>query len=98
MEISDGVKTWTRKVLMTATCLVIPSAVALADGRLTLSGRVSDSAGKPIEHATVMVYHAGVKKGYSTRVVTLTAASGPSQITSACLRSRVSVPISGSSC
>jgi hypothetical protein len=66
MEISDGVKKWTRIVLMTATYLVISRAVAFADDRLTLTGTVSDSAGKPIEHATVMVYHAGVKKGYST--------------------------------
>ena len=66
MEVSDGVKKWTRIVLVTATYLVIGSAVAFADDRLTLIGRVSDSAGKPVEHATVMVYHAGVKKGYST--------------------------------
>jgi Carboxypeptidase regulatory-like domain len=66
MEVSDGVKKWTRIVLVTATYLVIRSAVAFADDRLTLIGRVSDSAGKPVAHATVMVYHAGVKKGYST--------------------------------
>src|SRR5215471_10587923 len=66
MEISDDVKKWTHIVLITATYLVISRAVAFADDRLTLTGRVSDSAGKPIERATVMVYHAGVKKGYST--------------------------------
>ena len=66
MEISDAVKKWTRIVLMVATYLVTSRAVAFADDRLTLTGRVSDSAGKPVEHATVMVYHAGVKKGYST--------------------------------
>lgn len=59
MKISDGVKKRTCILLMTATYLVIPSAVAFADGRLTLTGTVSDSAGRPIEHATVMVYHAG---------------------------------------
>jgi hypothetical protein len=32
----------------------------------TLTGRVADAAGNPIEHATVMVYHAGLKMGYST--------------------------------
>lgn len=66
MEISNGMKKRTCMLLMTATYLFIPSAVAFAEGRLTLTGRVVDSAGKPIEHATVMVYHAGVKKGYST--------------------------------
>ena len=64
MEASDGVKNWTRIVLVTTTYLVIGS-VAFADDLLTLNGRVSDSAGKPVEHATVMVYHAGVKKGYN---------------------------------
>lgn len=32
----------------------------------TLAGKVTDAAGKPLAHATVIVYHAGVKKGYST--------------------------------
>lgn len=36
------------------------------DERVNLTGRVTDSEGKPVEHATVIVYHAGVKKGYST--------------------------------
>ena len=66
MKISDGMKKWTRIVLVTATYLVICRVVALADDRLTLTGKVSDSSGKPVEHVTVMVYHAGVKKGYST--------------------------------
>jgi hypothetical protein len=65
MVVSNGVKKWTRIVLVTATYLLVCSAVAFADDRLTLTGKVSDSAGKPVEHATVMVYHAGVKKGYN---------------------------------
>lgn len=66
MKISDGMKKWTRIALVTATYLVICSVVVLADDRLTIIGKVSDSSGKPVEHVTVMVYHAGVKKGYST--------------------------------
>jgi len=31
-----------------------------------VSGRIVDSSGKPLAHATVLVYHAGVKVGYST--------------------------------
>jgi hypothetical protein len=31
-----------------------------------ITGKVVDAAGKPVEHATVLVYHAGVKQGYST--------------------------------
>ena len=33
--------------------------------KATVTGKVTDSAGRPLDHATVMVYHAGVKKGYS---------------------------------
>jgi protocatechuate 3,4-dioxygenase beta subunit len=57
-------KAW-RWFLVTAFCLVI-QRVLFADDRVTLAGTVYDAAGKPIEHATVMVFHAGVKKGYST--------------------------------
>ncbi len=37
----------------------------LAAERGALSGKIVDGAGHPIDHATVLVYHAGVKKGYS---------------------------------
>jgi hypothetical protein len=36
-----------------------------AQERATITGQVTDAAGKPVEHATVLVYEAGVKKGYS---------------------------------
>lgn len=45
--------------------VLFAGALSAAD-RLTLSGRVTDAAGKPLERATVMVYHAGVRQGYST--------------------------------
>ena len=38
----------------------------LANERGTLAGKIVDSGGQPIDHATVLVYHAGVKHGYST--------------------------------
>ncbi len=41
------------------------NAVAFGTDAVTLKGKVTDASGKPIEHATVMVYHAGVKIGYS---------------------------------
>jgi uncharacterized GH25 family protein len=41
-------------------------ALSFAVDHATLTGKVTDAAGKPLEHATVIVYHAGVKKGYST--------------------------------
>src|SRR5580658_8842106 len=40
-------------------------AISFAAERATLTGKVIDTAGRPLEHATVVVYHAGVKKGYS---------------------------------
>jgi hypothetical protein len=46
-------------------CVLFAGALAGAD-RVTLTGTVTDASGKPIERATVMVYHAGVKQGYST--------------------------------
>ena len=31
-----------------------------------LTGKIIDRAGQPVDKATVLIYHAGVKKGYST--------------------------------
>jgi hypothetical protein len=45
---------------------VLGGAKSFAVNRATLTGKVTDAAGKPLDHATVIVYHAGVKKGYST--------------------------------
>jgi hypothetical protein len=42
------------------------AAVSMAAERPSISGKVTDAEGKPVEHATVMVYYAGVKQGYST--------------------------------
>lgn len=41
-------------------------SISLAADRVTLTGKVTDSSGKPLEDATVMIYHAGVKHGFST--------------------------------
>ncbi len=37
-----------------------------AADRATITGNVTGASGNPLEHATVLVYHAGVKVGYST--------------------------------
>ncbi len=37
-----------------------------SDNGATITGKVTDSAGNPLDHATVLVYYAGVKNGYST--------------------------------
>lgn len=54
-----------RTSLSIASLIAIASLCSVAN-RATLSGKVTDSKGKPLENATVMIYHAGVKKGYST--------------------------------
>jgi uncharacterized GH25 family protein len=51
------------RILAFALCL---SGAAIAQDRVTLTGKITDPAGHPLEHATVLVYHAGVKVGYST--------------------------------
>src|SRR5947208_2001475 len=46
--------------------LAVSCAAFAADDRASISGKVLDAAGKLVEHATVLIYHAGVKQGYST--------------------------------
>ena len=46
--------------------LAVTASGSFAAGRVTLNGRVTNRLGKPLEDATVMIYHAGVKQGYST--------------------------------
>ena len=40
-------------------------APAFSAERATVTGKVTDADGKPVDKATVMVYSAGVRKGYS---------------------------------
>ncbi len=54
------------RVLSVAALWLATAAVALGSSRLTVTGKVVDALGKPVSNATVMVYHAGVKIGYST--------------------------------
>jgi hypothetical protein len=44
---------------------VVASLLSAAATRATISGKVTDSSGKPLDNATVMIYHAGVRKGYN---------------------------------
>ena len=46
--------------------LIVTASISFAADRVTVTGRVTDNLGQPLENATVMVYHAGVKTGYST--------------------------------
>jgi uncharacterized GH25 family protein len=52
------------KTLLAIAFLSLAVLSPAAD-RATLTGKVADAAGKPVEHATVMVYEAGAKIGYS---------------------------------
>ena len=59
-------RTWIRVLPVVAFLSAAAAGASAAEAPVTLTGRVADSAGKPLEHATVLVYHAGVKTGYST--------------------------------
>src|ERR1051325_9101579 len=62
---------------------VLVTAAAIAAPRATIDGRVIDAAGKPVATATVIVYAAGVKVGYSTFCPTCCVDCGKRVVTSA---------------
>jgi len=53
-----------RLLAIGAAWAISAASLALADERATATGKVTDAAGKPVEHATVLVYEGHVKKGY----------------------------------
>lgn len=53
------------KGIVIAAASLVFGSVAFGAEVVTLKGKITNASGKPIEHATVMVYHAGVKTGYS---------------------------------
>jgi protocatechuate 3,4-dioxygenase beta subunit len=55
-----------RRTLFTiAAVLAIGIAgLSAADERATVTGKVTDAAGRPLDHATVLVYEGRIKKGY----------------------------------
>ena len=63
--------------------LVWGATSSLAVDTATLTGKVTDAAGKPLAHATVIVYHAGVKQGYSTFCPSCYADCGKRAVTDA---------------
>jgi hypothetical protein len=56
----------TSKRICFAVLLLCATGLCPAATAATLTGRVTDGAAKPLGGATVMVYYAGVKKGYRT--------------------------------
>jgi hypothetical protein len=57
-------RNWARSIAL-AACLTGCAFTSFGAESATLAGKVEDAAGKPVEHATVIVYEAGVKHGYS---------------------------------
>jgi hypothetical protein len=57
-------RNWVSTLLAAVSCLAA-LGIGRADERATITGKITNSAGNPVEHATVLVYSAGVKKGYA---------------------------------
>ena len=54
------------RIFSVVVCFLISAVAMAANERVTLTGKVVDSSGKPLAHATALIYHAAVKTGYST--------------------------------
>lgn len=65
MKIPDPQKQFRNIFLSTAILLLTPLSLSPHSDRATLTGKVTDAAGHPLDHATVIVDEAGVLKGYS---------------------------------
>ena len=76
----DVMKKW---IVALMFLLAWGSVLSFAVDHATLTGKVTDAAGKPLEHATVIVYHAGVKKGYSTFCLSCYSDCGKRALTNA---------------
>ncbi|MFY9726767.1 MAG: carboxypeptidase-like regulatory domain-containing protein [Bryobacteraceae bacterium] len=61
--------------------LAVAASVSFAADRATLRGKVTGSNGKPLEGATVMIFRAGVKRGYSTSCPTCYVDCGKRAVT-----------------
>jgi protocatechuate 3,4-dioxygenase beta subunit len=68
---------------LVAAGLAGAAGICLGGERATVTGSLADAAGHPVEHATVMVYKAGVKKGYSVYCPTCWADCGKHSATDA---------------
>jgi hypothetical protein len=66
-----------------AALLFFAGSYSLAAERATIDGKVTDASGQPVAQATVLVYKAGVKKGYSTYCPTCYVDCGKRAVTGA---------------
>ena len=53
------------RIVLFAVFLALANTASFGANRVTLTGKVTDTSGAPVVHATVIVYHAGVRQGYS---------------------------------
>src|SRR5258708_16671938 len=70
-------------LLLAASVWTVAFGQAPAAEGVRVTGRVADTGGKPVDHATVLVYSAGVKKGYSEYCPTCWADCGKHATTDA---------------
>ncbi len=63
--------------------LIFASGFAVAEEGVTATGKVTDAAGKPLEHATVFIYEGRVRTGYGVYCPTCWADCGKHSSTDA---------------
>src|SRR5882724_350814 len=66
-----------------ALLTLLAAGSAVAADRYTLTGTATDASGKPVDHATVIVYSARVRQGYSTFCPTCYTDCGKRTVTAA---------------
>lgn len=71
------------RVFALAAAWVFIAGTAIGANRATATGKVIDADGKPVEHATVLVYEARVRKGYSVYCPTCWVDCGKRTVTGA---------------
>jgi hypothetical protein len=54
-----------RRMIAIAIFLTLANTVSSSPNGVSLTGRVTETSGSPLAHATVIIYHAGVRQGYS---------------------------------
>lgn len=64
MQLEQTIHRKTRKTFLTLLLAVLFCSTSHAATNLSITGRITDTTGKPIAHAVVIVYHAGPKSGY----------------------------------
>jgi hypothetical protein len=70
-----------RLFTVSAVWALIAMRVAIAAEHTTANGKVVDADGKPVEHATVLVYEAQIRQGYSVYCPTCWVDCGKRTIT-----------------